>query len=135
MNRKIWFYLSIFLMLLATIQSMMLFPLLYTASVPEKLVSMKEESKHFQTGGIRPVCGYIPDAETAANVGGAIIDQIFEDEGITVLPWEKGKAGVNVEYDPELRLWEVGKGLFARKGALIIIEQDTATVINVWFTK
>ena len=135
MNRKAWYCISICLIVITFVESVILLLLLVNPNITATEISLENEVLSFQIGGIQPDCGYIPDSKTAARVGGTIIDQIFEDEGRTVLPWERGKTTAIVEYDPTLRLWKISKGYFLRGGAYIIIEQDTGAVINTWFTK
>ena len=73
-----------------------------------------------------PELGYIPDAKTAATVGGAVIDQLT------------GKhlfGAVTVSYDPEARLWLVQKGYFPHAGGFVIIEQDSGRIIKALLCK
>ena len=73
-----------------------------------------------------PEVGYIPDAKTAAAVGGAVIDQLT------------GKhlfGAVTVSYDPEARLWLVHKGYFPHAGGFVIIEQDSGRIIKAFLCK
>ena len=73
-----------------------------------------------------PEVGYIPDAKTAATVGGAVIDQLT------------GKhlfGAVTVSYDPEARLWLVHKGYFPHAGGFVIIEQDSGRIIKALLCK
>lgn len=73
-----------------------------------------------------PEVGYIPDAKTAAAVGGAVIDQLT------------GKhlfGAVTVSYDPEARLWLVHKGYFPHAGGFVIIEQDSGRIIKALLCK
>ena len=73
-----------------------------------------------------PELGYIPDAKTAATVGGAVIDQLT------------GKhlfGAVTVSYDPEARLWLVHKGYFPHAGGFVVIEQDSGRIIKALLCK
>lgn len=73
-----------------------------------------------------PELGYIPDAKTAAIVGGAIIDQLT------------GKhlfGAITVSYDPEARLWLVTKNYFPHNGGFVVIEQDSGKVIKALLNK
>ena len=73
-----------------------------------------------------PEVGYIPDAKTAATVGGAVIDQLT------------GKhlfGAVTVSYDPEARLWLVHKGYFPHAGGFVVIEQDSGRIIKALLCK
>ena len=74
-----------------------------------------------------PEVGYIPDAKTAATVGGAVIDQLT------------GKhlfGAVTVSYDPEARLWLVTKNYFPLNGGgFVVIDQDSGKVIKALLHK
>ena len=73
-----------------------------------------------------PEIGYIPDAKTAAAVGGAVIDQLT------------GKhlfGAVTVSYDPDARLWLVHKGYFPHAGGYVIIEQDSGRIVTALLCK
>lgn len=134
MKRSKWFYLSICLIAIILIQGAALLGFFGGRSVTADAVSLEENYDSFDVGGIHPEAGYIADAKTAAVIGGTIIDQLCKDEGKTVLPWERGRF-VAVEYDSNLRLWQISKGYLMHRGAVIIIEQDTGAVINAWFRK
>ena len=73
-----------------------------------------------------PELGYIPDAKTAATVGGAVIDQLT---GKHLL------GAITVSYDPEARLWLVHKGYFPHAGGFVIIEQDSGRIIKALLCK
>lgn len=73
-----------------------------------------------------PEVGYIPDAKTAAAVGGVVIDQLT------------GKhlfGAVTVSYDPEARLWLVHKGYFPHAGGFVVIEQDSGRIVTALLCK
>ena len=73
-----------------------------------------------------PEVGYIPDAKTAATVGGAVIDQLT---GKHLL------GAITVSYDPEARLWLVHKGYFPHAGGFVVIEQDSGRIIKALLCK
>lgn len=135
MKRKVWFYLAIALIVITFIESFLLILFIGTSNASALEGSLANEVPYFQLGGIQPACGYIPDANAAARVGGAIIDGVFEEVGHKILPWERGKAMAFVEHDPTLRLWRISKGYIFRGGACVILEQDTGAVVNAWLTK
>ena len=73
-----------------------------------------------------PEVGYIPDYETAGEIGGAIIDE---------LTGEKGIGAVTVCYDADNRLWLVTKNYFPHDGGFVVIEQDSGKVIKALLNK
>ena len=73
-----------------------------------------------------PEVGYIPDAKTAAAVGGAVIDQLTGRHLF---------GAVTVSYDPEARLWLVHKGYFPHAGGYAVIEQDSGRIVTALLCK
>ena len=73
-----------------------------------------------------PELGYIPDAKTAAAVGGAVIDQLTGRHLF---------GAVTVSYDPEARLWLVHKGYFPHAGGYAVIEQDSGRIVTALLCK
>ena len=77
--------------------------------------------------GIHCQEGFVPDAKTAARIGGPIVDnlcsKVSTDFGI-----------VSVYYDKDNRVWKVTKayGIF-EPSAFVIIDQDTGRIIKAMY--
>ena len=83
-------------------------------------------SEFAEDNNYAPEVGYIPDYETAAEIGGAIIDELT---GYRLF------GAVSVSYDAENRLWLVRKNYFPWGGGFVVIEQDTGRVIKALLHK
>lgn len=126
MRKKIWFYLFI-------IQAIIIVGLILLTICPSiviskpKNVDLKEYLDSFSEGNnYLPDAGYIPDAETAKIVGGAVLDELTGNcfFGITA-----------VEYDEENRLWLVNKGYLFSPGGFVVIEQDSGKIVKALLNK
>jgi hypothetical protein len=133
MKKRIWIYLSVILIIIVVIEGTILLGLL-PKYINAAEVSIGLDPESLRTGVVFDA-GYIANAETAAEIGSAIIDCGCIESGKTVFPWEKGAWAVYVEYDPVSRLWLVRKGYFLNNGAVVILEQDTGRVVSFLFQK
>lgn len=135
---KKWFWLFIVLSIVVIVESIFLIGMLIEPRLRVDLeCNLEELLNDFSYDGLimsEQGAVAVPDAESAAAIGGAIIDHICEEHGRTVLPWEKG-SNTSVKYDPNMRLWSVTKGYFMHRGATVLIEQDTGQIINIKFRK
>ena len=126
MKKKIWFWLCMIEAVIILIGGC---ALLFTTpsviyegemDVQAYLDDFSEDNNYY------PELGYIPDAKTAATVGGAVIDQLT------------GKhlfGAVTVSYDPEARLWLATKNYFPHDGGFVVIEQYSGKVIKALLNK
>lgn len=73
-----------------------------------------------------PEVGYIPDYETAGEIGGAILDELTGAKGI---------GAVTVWYDADNRLWLVTKNYFPHAGGFVVIEQDSGRIVKALLCK
>lgn len=82
-----------------------------------------------------PDSGYIDNYETAASVGGAIIDQLCENAGKDIYPGEKGVSKCSVDYNEELNIWHVSKWYIRAGGASVYLDGKTGEVVYYHFYK
>ena len=127
MKNKFWFYLCIIEAILIVIG---LFYIISQNVVTEvaradlaEFVGQFDESNNYL-----PDCGYIPDAKTAAVVGGGIIDSFVPGGG-------KVLVSTTVTYDEVNRLWKVERSYLFNRGGFVVIEQDTGKVIKALLYK
>ena len=126
MKKKIWFWLCIAEAVIILVGGCAL--LFATPSVTYEGESdlqaytddLIEENNNY------PELGYIPDAKTAATVGGAVIDQLTGKQLF---------GAVTVSYDPDVRLWLVTKNYFPHAGGYVVIEQDSGKIIQALLHK
>ena len=126
MKKKIWFWLCIAEAVIILVGGCAL--LFATPSVTYEgemdiqayLDDFSEDNNYY------PELGYIPDAKTAAAIGGAVIDK---------LTGKRLFGAVTVSYDPEARLWLVTKNYFPHAGGYVVIEQDSGKIIQALLHK
>lgn len=126
MKDKIWFRLCILEAIL-----IMIIGLALILSSPRSLYVGETDLEAYLTEfsedtAYVPEEGYIPDAKTAAAIGGRLVDNtsgggLFDS--------------VTVSYDPVNRLWMVRKNYFPHGGGFAIIEQDTGRILTVLLHK
>ena len=75
--------------------------------------------------GYSPANGFVPDAETAAAIGGDVIDSIC---GRTGARWR-----TSVYYDGENQAWAVSKFYFGHPGGVVYIDQQTGAILKFLF--
>ena len=82
-----------------------------------------------------PEGGFIQDYETAAYVGGSIIDGVCLADRDNELGVLKGAFGVYVDYNQTLDIWRVSKGYLNHRGGVVYLDGDTGAVIYFHFQK
>ena len=127
MKSKVWFYFSV---AQAVIILFGIFAQFAQAHIPQRIEYADLTtyvSQFSEENNCLPDEGSIPDAKVAKKIGGAMIDEM------THYRW----GVVYVTYDAEHRLWMVEKGYFfhPRRGAFVVIEQDTGRVLKALRTK
>ena len=70
----------------------------------------------------------ISDAQTAARVGGAIVDNMCDKSIFNV-------GFISVEYDDANRLWKINKSYLFSQGGFVVIEQDTGEIVRALLNK
>ena len=127
MKKKIWFYHCIIEVVIIIVGLCCVIPRVVTPKVSNadlaEFVCQFDESNNYV-----PEVGYIPDAKTAAVVGGEIIENLAPGGG-------KIFGDVIVTYDAENRLWMVDKNYLFNRGGFVVIEQDTGRVIKALLNK
>ena len=121
--KKIWFYLSMIqsAVLLVIVVALCLSSIQPTVENADLVEYSEEEENNWV-----PDQGYIPDAQTALEVGSAVIDSMTGYHFF---------GASDVTYDAEHRLWRVRRGYLFRQGAFVVIEQDTGKIIKALLYK
>ncbi len=70
----------------------------------------------------------IPNAKTAAKIGGVIIDNMCNKGAFSI-------GFITVEYDAANRLWRVNKGYLFSQGGFVVIKQDTGEIVRALLNK
>lgn len=127
MNKRLWFYTSItlFVILVVTVGAMLNRSCVFVSQKDTNLqnyLELSSENNFYSSGDS------IPDARTAARVGGYIIDNMCDKNGLNF-------GHVTVEYDAANRLWKVTKSYGFTKGGFVIINQDTGEIIEALLQK
>lgn len=124
-------YLSLFIITAVTSAALLVFSLLLANSISVFDTEAKKcDLSSYLDGsqeGIVCINGFVPDAQTAARIGGAVIDHLCGKD-ITDL------GNTLVYYDEENRVWEVIRAYDPfSPSALVIIDQDTGEILDAWY--
>ena len=125
-------YLSLFIITAVTSVVLLVFSLLLANSICVfDTAAKKRDLSSFMDGsygeGIDCNNGFVPDAQTAARIGGAVIDHLCGKD-ITDL------GDTLVYYDENNRVWEVIRVYDPfSPSALVIIDQDTGEILDAWY--
>ena len=133
--KKIWRLLFVGMVIILLIETIIIVGLVSKTNTVSVCETSLEDAIDSNYGGYVPESGYISDAETAAIVGNAIINNLCRTDNREILAWEEGYNDVVVDYDSSLRLWRISKGYMHHRGAVVIIEQDSGKVITAYFQK
>lgn len=82
-----------------------------------------------------PEEGFIQNYETAAAVGGSIIDGICLTDQNAEIAALKGAFGAVVAYNEELDIWRVAKGYMNHRGGVVYLDGKTGDVLYFHFQK
>lgn len=123
MNKRKWIYLAIgiFVIVVATVIAVV--SICSYSFVKAKEADLQSYLEMPSENNYYAYEACIPDAQTAARIGSALIDNMCEKSAFDV-------GFVTVEYDAANRLWRVNKGYLFSQGGFVILQQDTGEVVR-----
>ncbi len=126
MKKKLWFWLCVMEAVVILVGGCALLFTIPSVTYDGEMDIAAYLSDFAEDNNGAPEVGFIPDYETAGEVGGAIIDELT------------GKhlfGSVTVSYDAENRLWLVTKNYFPWGGGFVVVEQDSGRVVKALLHK